>query len=353
VGEKEVQFVDQLIKWFRHNKRNLPWRVEKSPYKIWVSEIMLQQTKVSVVIPYFTRFIERYPSVESLAEATLNEIYQVWEGLGYYSRAKKMHETASIILSKYGGVFPDTLDSIISLPGIGDYTAGAIMSIAFNKPCPAVDGNVLRVFARIYEIQKDVLDPKTKKEITEKVTENIYLDSPSDYTESIMELGALLCQPKNPKCLFCPVQTNCKAYQHGTMENIPLRINKTVQVEEKLVVLILQQKNAIWMEKRKDDGLLGGFWQLPNFYVKPKIPIPQQIENCFLLEKFTPMISQFLFEEKYMYSHRIWKMEVFEIKMDTSLLQNSETSQWIDRPDLKNFPIGGAFRKIIKRISHQ
>jgi A/G-specific adenine glycosylase len=350
VGEKEVHFVEDLIKWFRFNKRNLPWRNEKNPYRVWVSEIMLQQTKVNTVIAYYNRFLAKYPTLEVLADSSLDEVYKVWEGLGYYSRAKKLLETAQIICSKYGGIFPNSHEMIKALPGIGDYTAGAILSIAFGIPYPAVDGNVLRVFARIFEIQADILDPKTKKEITELVLANISLESPSDFTESIMELGALLCQPMNPKCLFCPVQPSCLAYQHGTVENIPLRINKTVQVEENLVVLVIQQKNAIWMEKRKDNGLLGGFWQLPNFYVKPKKSILEQIENNFTIPDLTPIIPEFLFSEKYLYSHRIWKMEVYEIKMDTTLLKDNEIAQWIEIKELKNFPIGGAFRKIIKRV---
>lgn len=351
--EKEVQIALKLVQWFRINKRNLPWRKDKNPYKIWISEIMLQQTKVSTVIPYYVQFLERFPTIKSLAEAILDDVYQVWQGLGYYTRAKKLHETAQLMVAKYGGEFPATYEEVLKLPGVGDYTAGAIMSIAYGRAYPAVDGNVLRVFARLYNIQSDVMEQKTKKEITELVIKNIYKESPSDYTESIMELGALLCQPKNPKCMFCPVQADCLAYQAGTQESIPLRINKTVQVEENLCVLVIQKKDALWMEKRKDDGLLGGFWQLPNFFIKPKQSISEEIEKYVIRENSFPFEQLFLFKEKYIYSHRIWLMEVYEIKLDSNFLKDSVEAQWIDRKELKNFPIGGAFRKIIKRVISQ
>jgi A/G-specific adenine glycosylase len=352
VREKEVQFVGQLIDWFRYNQRTLPWRVNKNPYKVWVSEIMLQQTRVNAVISYFHRFIDRFPTVQSLAEASLEDIYQVWEGLGYYSRAKKMHEAAQIIQNQQGGIFPDTYEKVKALPGIGEYSAGAILSIAYNQPYAAVDGNVLRVFARIFRIKKNILDSKTKKEINALVTANISLASPSEYTESIMELGALVCLPKNPKCLVCPIQGSCLAFKHGEQEKIPIRVDKTIQIEEEMVVLVIRCYHTIWMEKRKDKGLLAGFWQIPNFLVDSSQNIVDQIKNFSHKNYFSKGEPQFLFQEKHIYSHRIWKMKVYEIIIESSPLQNSETSRWIPWDELQNFPIGGAFRKIIKKLSH-
>ena len=350
VREKEVQFVEQMIEWFLTNKRDLPWRNEKNPYKIWISEIMLQQTRVSSVVSYFNRFMNHFPTCQSLAEASLEDVYKVWEGLGYYSRAKNIWKSAQIIQDKFGGTFPQTYLEIISLPGIGEYTAGAILSIAYNQPYPAVDGNVLRVFARIFRIQKDILDPKTKKEITQLVGENLSVSSPSDYTESIMELGALLCLPKNPKCLVCPVHLSCLAFTNGEQDIIPIRLDKTIQVVEELVVLIVRVDEKIWIEKRAESGLLGGFWQLPNFLKQNDQPISQQIENFLRTKDICITSSQFLFSEKHIYSHRIWKMDVYEILVENSQSQNSENLLWILREDFQKFPIGGAFRKILKRL---
>ena len=233
-------FQEDLLTWYDENKRDLPWRKDSEPYKVWVSEIMLQQTKVDTVIPYFYRFMEKFPDVYALAEADEQEVLKAWEGLGYYSRAKNLQSAVKEVVATYDGKVPDNPEELESLKGVGPYTKGAILSIAYEQPEHAVDGNVLRVFSRIFQIEEDITKGKTKKEIETIVREVISREDPSSFNQAIMDLGATICTPKSPACLLCPVNEHCRAFQNGVQEDLPIKKKAKKQKILSYAALLIQ-----------------------------------------------------------------------------------------------------------------
>jgi A/G-specific adenine glycosylase len=252
-----------LLYWFEKNKRDLPWRQNANPYAIWISEVMLQQTQVETVLPYFKRFLKRFPNVEILSSASLEEVLKYWEGLGYYSRARHLHSAAKEIRGRYAGELPRDYEHLRALPGIGEYTASAIVSIAFNQPFPVVDGNVHRVFSRVLAIA----EPKevSKKKIYSFLKKIIPHENPSSFNQAIMELGALVCLPKNPKCSLCPIQDFCKAFQEKRVEDFPMKSPKKNLPHENWIVLAVKKKKEVLLRQRPLEGLWGGLWELPMF----------------------------------------------------------------------------------------
>jgi len=260
-----------LLKWYDSNARALPWRENTDPYRVWVSEIMLQQTQVDTVIPYYERFLRRFPDIKSLAEAEEEQLLKKWEGLGYYTRARNLQKTARKIMTVFDGHFPEAYGDILSLPGIGSYTAGAIASICFGLPVPAVDGNVLRVIARITGSEEDISAQETKAAFAERLSEIYPSERSGDFTQSLMELGAVICLPKAaPKCESCPLAFICRAFQTGTQAKLPVKTKKPPKRKEQKTVFLLrcgQPRSSGWMiavRKRTDEGLLGGLWEFPN-----------------------------------------------------------------------------------------
>lgn len=259
--------VPKLLGWYSENKREMPWRADPSPYRVWISEIMLQQTRIEAVIPYYYRFLRELPTVEALADVADDRLMKLWEGLGYYSRARNLKRAAAEIVRKYGGVLPQTAEKLIALPGIGEYTAGAISSIAYGKPEPAVDGNVLRVVMRLWACADDIALPKTKRRVTEELRA-VYPQgaAASALTQALMELGEVVCLPNGkPLCDRCPLNALCRAYGGGNPENYPVKSpKKERQVQQKTVVLLSCRK-AYAVRKRGESGLLAGLWEFPNF----------------------------------------------------------------------------------------
>ncbi|MCF7926588.1 MAG: A/G-specific adenine glycosylase [Candidatus Izimaplasma sp.] len=267
-------FQSKLINWYQENKRDLPWRKEHSPYAIWVSEIMLQQTQVATVIDYYTRFIKELPTMQALAEVKLDHLLKLWEGLGYYIRARNMKKTAVIIISKYNGSFPNDYETLLGLPGIGPYTASAMMSIAFNKPYAAVDGNVYRVIARQEAITKSIKEPAVKKQIKHVVSNLISEENPSDFTEGLMELGATVCLPsKTPRCDICPINETCSAYKKNIQGTLPIKQPALKKKRQKKTVLVFLTNNTIAIKKRETALLnsLYGFYTLDTHLTKTTI----------------------------------------------------------------------------------
>lgn len=257
--------VTPLLEWYRTNKRMLPWRENTDPYRVWVSEIMLQQTRVEAVIPYYNRFMECCPDIAALAVCEDETLMKLWEGLGYYSRARNLKKAAQVICAQYQGKFPEALEDIIKLPGIGAYTAGAVASIAFGQAAAAVDGNVLRVIARLTEDKREIADGKFRKEIAEAL-EQVYPEKGrGDFTQSLMELGAVVCVPNGvPKCKQCPLNAICGANAHKTQQQYPVKKKKTARKIEQKTVLLLCCGNQIAIRKRSGAGVLSGMWELPN-----------------------------------------------------------------------------------------
>ena len=266
-----VNFQQALIQWYLEEKRDLPWRREKDPYKIWVSEIMLQQTRVDTVIPYFNRFIEKYPTIKALAEADEQEVLKMWEGLGYYSRVKNLHQAVREVQKNYGGIVPEKKEEFSQLKGVGPYTTGAVLSIAYGKPIPAVDGNVMRVFSRIFNIHDDISKSKTRKLFEELTTVVISHEDPGSFNQAIMDLGATICTPKNPACLLCPVREFCQAYHEGTQHDLPVKSKqkkgKTVRY---VTAVLIDQEGNVAIRQRPDEGLLASLWEFPNVEISSR-----------------------------------------------------------------------------------
>ena len=253
-----------LLPWFRANQRCLPWRQDRLPYHVWLSEIMLQQTRVEAVKGYYTRFLAVLPDIPSLAQCDDELLHKLWEGLGYYSRVRNLKKAAQRIMEHRGGVFPENHDEVLALPGIGEYTAGAICSIAFNQPTPAVDGNVLRVVSRLTDDPSPIDLPETKRRVTQLLS-GIYPKEAGDFTQALMELGATVCGPNRaPDCEHCPCQSLCLGFQRGTADALPVKSPKKPRRQEDRTVFILRCDGRFALEKRPDKGLLAGLWQFPN-----------------------------------------------------------------------------------------
>lgn len=251
------------MRWFDENARDLPWRRTRDPYAIWISEIMLQQTQVATVGPYYERFMRRFPTVEKLARARLDSVLKLWEGLGYYSRARNMHKAAREIVTRFNGHLPADKDELLSLPGIGAYTAGAIASIAFGRREPVVDGNVIRVLCRLFRIQADPKKATVQKEIWALAQWLLPVSGVGDFNQALMELGSEVCVPRTPRCETCPLKRQCRARLHGDETTLPVRTPKKKVPHYTVVVGVIYKKGRILIDKRKPEGLLGGLWEFP------------------------------------------------------------------------------------------
>jgi len=306
------EIVPYLLHWYERNARILRWREEPKPYYVWVSEIMLQQTRVEAVKGYFDRFLVGLPDIQALAEAEEEKLLKLWEGLGYYNRVRNMQKAARIVMEQYGGELPADYEALKKLPGIGSYTAGAIASIAFGLPEPSVDGNVLRVLKRIAASFDDITKEKVKKELEADVREIIPVDRPGDFNQSLMELGATVCLPNGkPLCEQCPVMHLCKAFHQGVELQIPVKPpKKERRLEAHTVYVIKQEGNnglEIVLHKRSDTGLLSGMWEFPNE--------EGHITEDEVKKRFpTGKISR-LPDGKHIFSHVEWRMWCYEIKL--------------------------------------
>lgn len=303
---------EALLPWFEAHKRQLPWRADREPYHIWLSEIMLQQTRVEAVKGYYTRFLEKLPTVEALAQADDELLTKLWEGLGYYSRVRNLKKAAVAIVEEYSGVFPESYEEVRKLPGIGDYTAGAICSIAFDRKTPAVDGNVLRVFSRIMNDDTPIDQPAMKKKAAEALR-TVYPEQAGMFTQALMELGATTCGPnRKPDCLNCPCSVFCKGYLHGTAEQLPIKLPKKPRRIEDITVFILHCDGQYAIQKRKSTGLLAGLWQFPN--------VPNHLDAAEVVEQLhiwaleaTDILRQT--EKKHIFTHVQWNMRGFYINV--------------------------------------
>ena len=352
MSQKRSPFQRKLLIWYAKNKRNLPWRRTHNPYRIWVSEIMLQQTQVATVIPYYRRWIKRFPTVKRLASASLDEVLKQWEGLGYYSRARNLHKGAKEIIKIHGGRFPKAFSAIQSLPGIGRYTAGAIASIAFGLPYPVLDGNVARVLVRLYAISKPPSLPDVRDELWEHAAHLLPKKDPGDFNQALMELGAKICLPKKPICLFCPVSSHCEARTLGMEETLPAKSPKRKIPLFQVAVAIVRRKDRYFIQRRPPEGLLGGLWEFPG----GKIEAKETPESCLYRElkeeigvKVT--ISRKLPLVKHAYTHFRVILHPFECRLDGGKLKKTETPQrWVRREEFSKYAFPMANRKIFEHL---
>ena len=318
-------FTQPLLYWYDKNKRDLPWRKTSNPYHIWVSEIMLQQTRVEAVIPYYKKFLEKYPTVSSLAQASVDDLYKIWQGLGYYRRVVNMQVGAQQIMNDYHGVFPTTREEIMKIKGIGEYTASAIASICFNKPTPAVDGNFLRIFARVWEYDQNILTSQAKKECYSTLLPLIDKRA-GDFNQALMDLGASICLPNSkPKCEQCPLKSICKG--QTKWETLPVRISKTIKKEHNYTIFILKEKNQVVIEKRKEKDVLQGMDSFP--MTTRHLTLQEGIKY---IEEHYGKVKELeqSFHEKHVFTHQIWHMLVYVMEVDakdkTILKQIDETA---------------------------
>ncbi|TFB13883.1 A/G-specific adenine glycosylase [Filobacillus milosensis] len=342
-------FRDDLLFWYEENKRDLPWRQNQDPYRVWVSEIMLQQTQVDTVIPYFNQFMNRYPTLEDLADADEQEVLKSWEGLGYYSRARNLHTAVKEVVENYESTVPHDKKELKKLKGIGPYTLGAILSIAFNQPEPAVDGNVMRVISRILHIEDDIAKNKTKKLFEEVVQELISEEDPSSFNQGLMELGAMICHPKSPKCEICPVQSHCMAYEKGDQTDLPVKTKNKKQKVQQYYGLVLRNKNHEYLiQKRPSDGLLANMWEFPLIQ-------RDQLKDEELISFFeTEYGINIKLEEKgesvrHVFSHVIWEVDVIFATITKGNTQHID-GQFLNKEQIEQYPLPNVQQKIKKQI---
>lgn len=325
-----------LLLWYREHARVLPWRSEPTPYRVWISEIMLQQTRVAAVLDYYRRFLDAAPTVAHLAALPEDQLMKLWQGLGYYSRARNLQKAARKIMEEHGGIFPNNYDSIRALPGIGDYTAGAISSIAFGLPVPAVDGNVLRVSARICGNTDDIAVPATKKKVTQALAQIIPVDAPGDFNQAVMELGATVCLPNGaPLCDKCPAAEFCRAYQEGRTAELPVKSGKKTRRVESRTVYLLFHQNQVALRRRPDKGLLAGLWEYPN----------ELADGTNWPDRWNLATNEWerAGSGKHIFSHIEWHMNALAAHLDSPELP--EGWVWVDRTALRDtYAVPSAFQ---------
>ncbi len=337
----------ELLNWYDLNKRELPWRATKDPYKIWISEIMLQQTQVATVIDYFNRFIDTFPTIEILALATEEQVFKLWEGLGYYSRAKNLMRCANILVKEYGGKFPETIEALLKLPGIGPYTAGAIASIAFNKPEPAVDGNVLRVISRLNCLSEPINENKNQPLFKQKTIE-LMTERPSDFTQAMMELGATVCTPKQPACNNCPLKENCCSYKLGVQINFPVKIKKVKQREEIIGIAVVVLGKQVLLVKHNHAGLLANLWGFPRIILDETSPESfegQVLNNLESEFDFRPRFSHTLNGKPHVFTHIKWNTILFFFYTDDKISSEMPLVEWIELSDIDRKALPTAMKK--------
>lgn len=331
-------FTEKLTDWYRKEKRDLPWRVDRSPYHIWVSEIMLQQTRVEAVKEYYKRFLSELPEISDLAEADEEVLLKLWQGLGYYNRVRNMQKAAKTVMEEFHGSFPETYEEIKGLSGIGEYTAGAIASICFDQPVSAVDGNVLRVMTRVLEDDGDIKKTPVKRRISQ-ILENIYPDRQcGDFTQGLIELGAMICVPKgDPKCSLCPVREYCKAAEKGTMLEYPVKSKMKERKQIKKAVFILKAGNKRAVRKRGENVLLAGLYEYPNVDCELTInQAAEQVQAWGLKVVNLERTSQY----KHVFSHVEWDMTGFYFTVE----EENERFRWVTDEEMeKDVPLPSAF----------
>ena len=344
--------VSPLIKWYRENKRILPWRDQNNAYYTWVSEIMLQQTRVEAVKPYFIRFITELPDPAALASCPEKKLMKLWEGLGYYNRVRNMQAAACTVVEEYGGKLPESYEKLMSLKGIGSYTAGAIASIAYGIAVPAVDGNVLRVVSRITESREDIMKQSVRKKMEQTLKEIMPSDCPGDFNQALMELGAVICVPNGQaKCAECPIAFTCLAHRHDKADMIPVKAPKKARTQDNRTVFIIQDGECTAIRKRPEKGLLAGLYELPNIQGHLKS------EDALLYVKelgLDPLYIEELPPAKHIFSHIEWRMQAYRIKVSSLKTTQDKELIFVSKEQSgKQYAIPSAFGAYAKYIKEE
>ena len=340
---------EKLLSWYANNKRDLPWRDDPNPYHTWVSEIMAQQTRLETMTPYYQRWMKRFPDVTSLATADQQDVLNLWEGLGYYSRARNLHKAAKLIMHDYGGKLPSEVDQLQKLPGIGPYTAGAIASLAFRQDQPVVDGNVKRVFARLYNLQYEVDSNPGEKSIWALANELLPSGKAADFNQALMDLGSSICLPRRPLCKDCPLAPHCQARIQGTQDELPRRRPKPTIPHHIFTGAVIQHQDTVLITQRPQEGLLGGMWEFPG----GKQESGESLRDCLLREIMENLgiyviVGDELGIFKHGYTHFKVTLHAFECGLNGAYPKplKVDTLRWVRLPELSDFPMGKINRMI-------
>lgn len=349
-------FGDKLINWYKENKRDLPWRRSKDPYKIWLSEIILQQTRVDQGLPYYIRFVEYFPDVFKLAAAAQDQVFKLWQGLGYYSRAANMISTAKTIVEKYNGIFPDSRDELLKLKGVGSYTSAAIASLAFEEPVAVVDGNVYRAISRIFGINTPINTSRAKKEFDKIATELMGNHAPGVFNQALMEFGALYCKPRNPNCQHCIFQANCFAFATNSVEGLPVKKSKPVVKKRYFYYFLIEIKQGsselLYIRKRKSKDIWKNLYDFPIFESNEKIEPLKTIYQTFFfkpgLEKDVK-VGSISHEYKHLLSHQKIHAQFIRLIVDKKFIDNRDNSLLlIDKKELIKYPVPRLIEKYLQ-----
>ena len=345
------QLRNALLNWFDAHQRELPWRKTKDPYAIWVSEVMLQQTQVDRVRGYWSRFLERFPDVKSLADAELADVLSMWTGLGYYSRARNLHAAAQAVVAEHGGRFPANVEALLELPGFGRYTAGAVASIAFGLEAPLVDGNVARVLSRLMEIEGAPGDRKREARLWEEAEALVKGPRPGDLNQALMELGATLCVPQNPLCLICPVRTWCGALASGRVDRLPPPRKATKRKKLELAVAVARRGKDVLLARRVEKGLFGGLWELPSIELGPGQTGVALLPK--LLGKRVTMGPELHVLERTL-THRDLVLRVHPVKLRPQLGKPPEGYvewKWVPLNELDSLGMSSAMKSVLREVT--
>ena len=352
--KKDIQaFRKALIGWYLANKRDLPWRHTRDPYRIWVSEVMLQQTQVATVVPYYHKFLHHFADLKSLARADSQEVLKAWEGLGYYARARNLHRAANLVLIEHSGAVPDCWAEFRKLPGVGDYIAAAVLSLAFEKPYPVVDGNVKRVLARLMMIKDPVNKASTTKKFRETAGQLLERKKPGTFNQAMMELGAIVCKPQQPLCGRCPVQKNCRAHQSGEVLNYPIKFKKQPGPLYRIAVGVVYKNGRVLITRRKPSGLLGGLWEFPGGKIqKGESPEAACIREIKEEVNLVIKVDSHLSRVKHAYTHFKIVMDVFCCSYVSGrvALSGPVDHRWIKLQKLDDFPFPRANHKFFPEL---
>ncbi len=351
-------FSTDLVAWYARSAANLPWRENPPiPYHVWLSEIMLQQTQVETVIPYYRRFLENYPTIQKLAQAPLSKILKAWEGLGYYSRARNLHAAAQQISTAYAGQFPQTAVELQTLPGVGRYTAGAIASIAFGEAVPVLDGNVIRVFSRLLDLADDVTQSAVQAQLWSIAEQWVPIEHPGDYNQALMELGRTICRPKKPLCTACPIASHCLAFRRGTQAERPVKRKKAPTPHYPVAAGIIRDETGrVLIAQRPPEGLLGGLWEFPGGKQEPG----ESLEACLLRELREELaieveVGELFVTVKHAFTHFKITLYAFECRYVSGEAQKLGVHDfaWITEDQFHEYSFGKADREVIAALARR
>jgi A/G-specific adenine glycosylase len=347
------KLIESLLKWFAKQKRQLPWRETRDPYRIWISEVMLQQTRVATVIPYYHRFLETFPDIEALAKAKDSVLMKAWEGLGYYARVRNLREAAQTVVKQYKGKLPTSYQELIKLKGFGTYTAASVASLAFGEDCAAVDGNVMRVLARLYAIESDIRKTAAKREF-QRIAETLLPQGEAgQFNEALMELGATVCKPKKPACEVCPLRRNCKAFQEGRVNELPRKSPKAAIPHHQIAISVVHKNGKVLIALRPSEGLLGNLWEFPGGKCKGEESLAECCRRETLEETGLEVeVGKCFSIVEHSFTHFRITLHAFHCRYlcGKATPKSSQKIRWVKPQDLDEYAFPKANKKIIEDL---